>query len=78
MNIFLMAYKVRSVLSVYALVVFKILFVFLAKKIKYQVFTCFFENIFHFLNPSNNPLQRACGGIQKPAYYCEACSGTRL
>ncbi len=41
---FLMAYKVKSVLSVYALVVFKVLFVFIAKKIKCQAFTCFFEN----------------------------------
>jgi hypothetical protein len=39
-----MTYKVKSVLSVYELVVFKILFVFIAKKIKCQVFTCFFEN----------------------------------
>ncbi len=41
-----MAYKVKSVLSVYALVVFKVLFVFIAKKIKCQVFTCFFENTY--------------------------------
>jgi hypothetical protein len=43
MNIFLLLYKVNLVLSVYALVVFKILFV---KKIKCQVFTCFFENTY--------------------------------
>jgi hypothetical protein len=41
---FFMAYKIKSVLCVYALVVFKILYVFIAKKIKCQVFTCFFEN----------------------------------
>ncbi len=41
MNIFLMAYKVESVLSVYALEKF---FVLSAKEIKCQVFTCFFEN----------------------------------
>jgi len=39
-----MVYKVKSVLSVYAQVVIKILFVFIDKKIKCQVFTCFFEN----------------------------------
>jgi hypothetical protein len=40
-----MAYKVKSapVLSVYALVVFKFCFVFIAKKIKRQVFTCFLQ-----------------------------------
>ncbi len=42
-----MAYEVKSVLSVYALmVVFKVLIVFIAKKIKCQVFTCFFENTY--------------------------------
>ncbi len=39
---FLMAYKVKSVLSLDVLVVFKILFAFIAKKIKCQIFTCFF------------------------------------
>ncbi len=45
-TIFLMAYQVKSVLSVYALVVFKNFFVFIAKKIKFQVFTAFFENTY--------------------------------
>jgi hypothetical protein len=64
MYIFLMAYKVTSVLPVYARVVFKILFVFIAKKIKCfyaNVFTCFlWKHLLIFWNPSSNPFQRAC------------------
>jgi hypothetical protein len=43
MNIFF-AYEAKLVLFVCELVVFKFVFVFNAKKIKCQVFTCFFEN----------------------------------
>ncbi len=46
---FFMAYKIKSVLSVYALEVFIILL-----------------TLTNFFNPSSNPLQRACCGIQKP------------
>jgi hypothetical protein len=54
-----MAYKVKSVLSVHALVVFKC-----------HVFAYFFaDHLLIFKNSSSNPLQRACCGIQKPACY---------
>jgi hypothetical protein len=72
-----MAYKVKPVLSVYVLVVFKILFVFIAKKSKCQFLLASLK-ILDFLNPSSSHLQRACCGIRKPACYCETCSGTRL
>jgi hypothetical protein len=50
-----MAYKVKSVLSVYTLVVFKILFVFMIRKSNAKFLLASLKTLTNFLNPPVTP-----------------------
>jgi hypothetical protein len=60
MNISLMAYYNKLVLSVHALIVLQLFVSYLITKIEIKVLACSFEINLHtnFENPSSNPLQR--------------------
>jgi hypothetical protein len=74
MNNFLKVLKIKSVLSVYAQIVFKFFCCLVMEKIKDEVKACFYmKTLTNCENPSSNPLQTACFGIQKPAYDSVNC-----
>ncbi len=45
-NIFVKAYKIKSVVSVYAQIVFKLLACIIEEKNNYKISACFLENIY--------------------------------
>jgi hypothetical protein len=65
-----MACYYKSEHSVYAMVVFKFFMFLLLRKSNGTFLLAFLKtDKLYFENPSNNPLQRAYCGIQKPACY---------
>ncbi len=74
-----MILKIKSVFSVYTRRWFLNFFAALLwRKWKIKPWLASLKTLTNFKNPSSNPLQRACCGIQKSACYCKTCSVTRM
>jgi hypothetical protein len=67
MNNFLKVLKIKSVLSVYAPIVFKAFYCLGTEKLKDKELATSMKTLINCENPSSNPLQIACCGIQEAA-----------
>jgi hypothetical protein len=69
--------KIKSVLSVYAPIVLTFLAALLWRKEKMKFWLASMKTLTNCKNPSSNPLQTACCGIDEPAYDSVSCSVSR-
>jgi hypothetical protein len=74
MNNFLKILKIKAVLSVYALTIVQLFCYRVMEKKKMKFWLPSLKTLIKFENPSSNPLQIACCGIQEAACDSFNCS----